>query len=198
MDATRQSTKTSKNLKKLSIPVAVVIIILILLAVFSLRKSHQTTTSATASNSLEKVSLPGPKASETVNKNYDFSLRDANGKQVSTFKYIIDSVEKRDEIIVQGKRDVAISGKTFLIVNLRIVNSYNKTIQINSRDYIRLSMNNTSDKIAADIHNDPVEVQPQSTKVTRLGFPISDSDKNLTLYVGELNGKKDTIKLNLH
>jgi hypothetical protein len=51
--------------------------------------------------------------------------------------------------------------------------------------------------LAPEIHNDPVEVQALSTKYTRLAFPIDDTYKDLTLYVGEINGHKDAIKLNL-
>ena len=162
---------------------------------FALRKSQQSGTVTTSSG---KVTLPAPSASQTLDKSFSFPLKDATGKEVSKFKYEIYSVEKRDEIIVKGKRAIAVAGRTFLIVNVKIKNDYKSTVSINARDYIRLTVNNGSDKLAADIHNDPVEVQSDSTKQTRLGFPINESDKNLTLLVvGELEGKKETIKLNL-
>jgi hypothetical protein len=105
--------------------------------------------------------------------------------------------ELRDEIIVKGKQATAIKGRTFLIVNLKITNDFDKTITINTRDYVRLTVNKNSEKLAPDIHNDPVEIQADSTKYTRVGFPIDDTDKDLTLTVGEINGPKQTIKLNL-
>lgn len=179
----------------LTIAGVVVVLLLLLIGFFALRKTSQS--SGLTSTADNKISLQKPKATQSLNKDYTFSLKDETGKDVSTFKYTITSFEKRDEIIVKGKRAVAVEGRTFLIVNLKIRNDFSKTISINARDYVRLIVNNSSDKLAADIHNDPVDVQPDSTKETRLGFPINDSDKNLTLIVGELNGKKDTIKLNL-
>jgi hypothetical protein len=71
-----------------------------------------------------------------------------------------------------------------------------KGIEINSRDYVRLIVDgNTKEMLAPEIHNDPVEAQAISTKYTRVGFPINTSDKNLVLQVGEINGPKQTIKL---
>lgn len=110
---------------------------------------------------------------------------------------VLTSAELQDEIVIKGQKANAVKGKEFLIINLKLTNNYSKTIQINTRDYIRLSVNKSDEKLAADIHNDPVEVQAISTKYTRLGFPIDETDKNLTLYVGEINGKKESITLNL-
>lgn len=182
------------NLSKLAIPLAAIVILLIIIGFFALRKSQQ---SKTVISSSGKVVLPSPSASQTLGKSFMFSLKDGTGKEVSKFKYEIGSVEKRDEIIVKGKRAMAVDGRTFLVLNIKIKNDFNRTISINAKDYIRVTVNNTSDKFAPDINNDPVEVQPDSTKSTRLALPINDSDKNLTILVGELNGKKETITLNL-
>lgn len=89
-----------------------------------------------------------------------------------------------------------------LILNVKLVNNYTKPVQISARDYVRLTVNkNTSEQLAPDIHNDPVDSQASSTKPTRVGFFINESDKDLTLsvgqYVGDGSGKKETIKLSL-
>ena len=71
-------------------------------------------------------------------------------------------------------------------------------IKINTKDFIRLSVNNNQNEwLAPDLHNDPVEVQAISTKNTRLGFPVNESDKNLVLQVGEIEGYKQQISLSL-
>jgi len=131
------------------------------------------------------------KASQKINKTFTFSI--GNTK----FTYAIDSAQLQDEIVLKGQRATAVKGKTFLIINLKIRNDNKLAAEINTRDYIRLSVNgNKSDRLAADIHNDPVLVQAISAKQTRLGFPIKDNDKNLILYVGEIEGGKQEIVIN--
>jgi len=83
------------------------------------------------------------------------------------------------------------------VLNLKITNNYNKAVQLSTRDYVRLIVDNSSDRLAADIHNDPVDVEPISTKYTRLGFPIVSDAKSLKLEVGEITGTKQTVQVNL-
>jgi hypothetical protein len=146
----------------------------------------------------EKVQLAKPLASQLINKELQFPLKDAKNKEVSKIRYIIESAEVRDELIVKGKKARAVEGRTFLVLKLKIINTFNQSIQVNARDYIRLTMNkNVADKFAADIHSDPVEVQPDSTKQSRLAFPMNEDDKDLVLFIGELSGKKEEFKLSL-
>ena len=130
----------------------------------------------------------------TLNKEFDFPLTDSTGKQVSKIKYIIQSVDERDEILVRGQKATAADGKVFLVINLKIVNDQAQTVQMNTRDYVRMSVDG-SEWLAPDIHNDPVEVQAISTKYTRLGFAIDGSVKKLTLKVGEINGTKQDVPI---
>lgn len=133
----------------------------------------------------------------SINREFFFPLFDSNGKEVGKIKYFIENAELRDEIIVKGQKATAIRGRTFLIINFKLINDSNKAVQINSRDFSRLVANgNEGDRLAADIHNDPVDVQPASTKQARIGFPINDDDKNIKLQVGEISKEKTTIDLN--
>lgn len=132
-----------------------------------------------------------------LNKTYTFPLKDASGKELGSFTYSLLSAEIRNEIVVKGSKATAIPGRTFLIINLKLVNDGNQGITVNTRDYVRLVVNNKDKELLApDVHNDPIEVQPISTKYTRIGFAINDTDKNLTLLVGELEGAKDKILIN--
>lgn len=140
---------------------------------------------------------PNIQSTQTINKDFSFPLLDEKGVKVSTIKYKITTADLEDSIIVNGQRATAVKGRTFLVINLEITNNHTQGIQINSKDYIRLQVNGQGDWIAADIHNDPVAVQAISTKITRLGFPINDTDKNLTLQVGEITGTKQFVKLNV-
>lgn len=131
-----------------------------------------------------------------LNKEYTFPLKSNKGEKVADLKFMIEKAELRDEIIVKGQRATAVKGRVFLILTVKITNEYKSRISIDTRDYVRLSVNgNEEEWLAPDIHNDPVEVQAISTKYTRLGFAINDSDKNLILSIGEINGDKDKIPL---
>src|SRR3989344_3040507 len=130
------------------------------------------------------------------NKEFLFPLKNDKGEEVAKLKYLIEKAELRDEIVVKGQRAKAIKGRTFLILNLKIANEFNQSIEIKSRDYVRLSVNGNKDEwLAPDIHNAPVEVQAISTKYTRIGFPINDTDHDLVIRVGEINGDKEEIAL---
>jgi len=183
--------KRGGNMKKF-IPLALLIIIIggvITLAGRAVVASSKKTDT--------RQTVNGPRATFTLNKDFSFPITDSKGKEVTRLKYTIESAELRDEIIVKGARATAIKGRTFLILNIKIVNDYDKGLDVNARDYVRLVVNGNENELqAADIHNDPVSVQPISTKFTRIGFPINDTDKNPTLKVGEIKGEKQTISLN--
>ena len=153
---------------------------------------------SSASGNTSKVEVMGAKASQEINREFSFPLKNDKGEEVNKIKYVIETADLRDEIIVKGQRATAVKGRTFLIIGLKITNEHNQAIQINSRDYIRLILNgNEGELLAPDIHNDPVEVQAISTKLTRVGFPINDSDRALVLLVGEINADKQKIPLEL-
>lgn len=139
-----------------------------------------------------------PKAMYDINKNFNFSLKDSTGKEVSKIKYFVGQASLQDQIIWQGERATAIQGRTFLIITLKITNDYDQGIKINSKDYVRLKIGNSNELYAPEINNDPVEVQAKSTKPTRIGFAIDDTNQPLTLIVGEIKGQKENIKLDLN
>lgn len=190
-------SKYSFSKKRLIILGLIILFIVILSFLF---KASTNSSNFSKPQSLDqRFSLPSAKASVTVNKEFSFPLKDGKGVEVSSLKYAIENAELRDQIIVKGQKASAIKGRTFLIINIKIVNDYEKSIEINTKDYVRLSVNgNDKELLAPDIHNDPVTIQAISTKYSRVGFPINDTDRNLRLKVGEINGEKQTIDLNLN
>lgn len=146
-------------------------------------------------NSKNQPEVKGANASMFIGKEFEFPLTDSKGREISKIKYLVENAELRDEIIIKGQRATSVKGRTFLIITLKITNNYEKTVNINTRDYVRLSVNDSPELLAPDIHNDPVEVQAISTKYTRVGFPINTSDTNLVLQVGEINKEKEIIEL---
>jgi hypothetical protein len=180
------------------LPFALVGVVVIIVAVLLIRNATGTTSASPVLGANDKrVDIQKPKAQQEINKDYNFPLKDQTGKEVSKFTYRIQNAELRDEIVVKGQAATAVKGRTFLIVNVKITNNFDKDISLNVKDFVRLSVNGSAEKLAPDIHNDPVNVQAISTKYTRVGFPINDTDKNLQLQVGEISGSKDTIKLTL-
>lgn len=143
-----------------------------------------------------RFTLPAAKATYEIQREIIFPLKDAKGETVSNIKYKILNTELQDQIISKGKKYTTVKGRTILILNLKITNEFDKAIEINTRDYVRLSVGMSEEWLAADIHNDPVAIQPISTKYTRLGFPINDDNKNLRLQVGEINESKEIIEIN--
>lgn len=109
-------------------------------------------------------------------------------------KYVLDSAEILKEIVVKGQTVTAVQKRAFLILNLKITNERKNGIQISTRDFVRLSSLG-EEWTAPEIHNDPVEIQAISTKFTRIGFPVNESDKRFKLKIGKIDGGKEEIDL---
>jgi len=193
----RFNSRKTKNIFKRSLKLVVpMIFIIVIVLVIRIVWINAMATKQASANS--QLTLQTPTATESINKTYSFTLKDSDGKDAGSFSYTIQSADIQKQIIVQGKPVNAVTGREFLIINLKLSNALNKGIQINTRDYIRLSTNNDlNDWLAPEIHNDPVEVQAISTQFTRVGFPIYTTDKHLLLQIGEINGKKTRIPLTI-
>lgn len=183
-----------KNLFRILLPA-----VLILVVVLGLKYAFTPGTQIQGVNTSISVADTKPLATTNVNRSFAFPLRDQKGKEVGSLTYNIENAELRKQIIVKGKRATAVDGRIFLIINLKLVNELNQGLDVNSRDYIRVTVNgNTKELFAPDIHNDPVEVQAISTKNTRVGIAINETDSNIELQVGEINGTKERIKLSFN
>lgn len=182
---------TTENVKKIALLIIPFIVIIIIVTTIARAVSNSAANATPSSTQIDK-----PVATTTLNKDFSFSLKDSTGKTVSTFTYRLLGAELDKQIIVKGTRATAVDGRIFLIINLQLTNSQNQGMQVNTRDYVRLSVNgNTKEMLAPEIHNDPVEVQALSTKFTRIGFPINTSDKKYVLRIGEIEGDKKDIPL---
>jgi hypothetical protein len=191
-----KSSEKLKSVKKTHFYIGGILIALVLVFLAG-RYFAPSTTLGEISGGDTRTAAPTPIATQELNKSFDFPLLDDKAKEVAKIKYIVESANLQDAFIYQGKTATAVKGRTFLIFNLKITNPYSKTIEINAKDYIRIKMNGSEEQLAPEIHNDPVQIQADSTKYTRIGLPINDTDKDIILLIGELDGKKETIKLNL-
>lgn len=175
-----------QNLKR--VLVVVLGVVVLVLVVRSIRVDENSEVS-------QKVEIKDATATSKLNREFSFPVRDSNGEEITQIKFVIQEAELRDEIIVKGQKATAVKGRTFLILNVKITNDFDSALEINTRDYVRLSVNGSEEWLAPDIHNDPVEVQAISTKQTRLGFPINDTDKKLRLRVGEIDSQKEEVEV---
>ncbi|OGE18340.1 hypothetical protein A3F00_00045 [Candidatus Daviesbacteria bacterium RIFCSPHIGHO2_12_FULL_37_11] len=141
---------------------------------------------------------PGALKRENINREFEFPLKDKDGKEVGKIKYGLENAELRKEILISGKKATAVSGRVFLILNIKVTNSFEKTIEISTKDYVRVSVGNSTEQLAADINNDPVKIQPISTKLTRLGFPVNEGEKKFKVFIGEISGEKTTLEVTLN
>jgi len=133
----------------------------------------------------------------SVDKSYNFSALNNQGKSNSgKIKLTMSKIEKTNQVLVNSKVYPAVNDKMFLIVNLELKNDSTQTLNIVPGDLVRLMIGSDKDnKFAPDLHNNVVPVAPISTKLDRIGFVIPIADKNFTLYIGELEGKKDEIPI---
>lgn len=129
-----------------------------------------------------------------INQSFLFDATDRFGKKLDQqIEFTITSAEKTKQIILKGKHATAVEGRTFLIVNLKLKNQNDIGAVMHTRELIRL----LPESLAPDIHNDPVEIQPIATKLTRVGFAINENAQGLQLQIGTIKGDKTTIDLNL-
>ncbi|OGM25445.1 hypothetical protein A2715_05350 [Candidatus Woesebacteria bacterium RIFCSPHIGHO2_01_FULL_39_32] len=162
---------------------------------FSFEKAISPTPTLTIAPTQTPTPSQNPTKKGELNKNFSIPLTDSSGNLVSGIEYTLTEYEITDEIRVKGQTAKAISGRKFLVINIKVDNQLDRVIEINTKDYIRLSVNNSDNWLAPDIHNDPVEVQALSTKFTRLGFAINEKDMGFELQLGKLNGQKENLLL---
>lgn len=172
--------------------IAVVLIVLVVVLV----KYNPFHSGSSSVAGVSKVAIADAKSTVQLNREFKFPLKDDKGETVGEIKYNILSAELRDEIVIKGRKATAVDGRVFLVLNLKIVNDSNKNISMNTKDYVRLTINgNDSELLAPSIHNDPVVIDAISTQPTRVGFAIGENDKDIKLKVGEIKGDKTTIDI---
>lgn len=181
---------TKKNLKVIGYALIVLVIVSgITFGIYKLLVRNKTT-------GVAQIQVAPAKATTPIGKEFTFPLKNEKGSEVSKIKYVIESAELRYEIIVKGQRARSIKGRIFLIFNLKIVNDFKQKIEIQTSDYLRLSVNDSKNAwLAPDIHSDPVAIQAISTKYIKVGFAINESDKDLILRIGEINGEKQDLEV---
>lgn len=170
--------------KKLAIGIVLLVILLVIVGV---------------RRNMRSANNPSVKSIKVqVNKNFDFIALNNLGKATgSKIKFKITDAEKTDQVSVKDQTFTAKNNKTFLIINLDLRNDETTVQNIIPGDLVRLAIFGSDDtRFAPDLHNSLVGIAAISTKSDRVGFVIPQEAKNFKLYVGELEGKKEEVKVN--
>ncbi|NTV30487.1 DUF4352 domain-containing protein [candidate division WWE3 bacterium] len=134
-------------------------------------------------------------ASKTLNKEYNFIARDAQGYFTdANINLKITTVQKQEEVLVKGNRATARNGKAFLIFEVSLKNDSNQVLYLNPLDLVRL-VESDGGKVAPQVHQGNVEVRPQSTKKSNFGFIVEHDAKDFAIQIGELDGNKDNLSV---
>lgn len=181
-------TKSILSKKKFGTILLIVIVGLLIMASVRMAISRVRNSEQLGPVSAEALTTP-------VEREFSFIVYDKDKQLSDQVRYAITIAQLTKQIIIKGQRATAVKGRIFLILNLKLVNEFDKSLFLNTRNYVRVQPSGTKDRLAPEIHNDTVEVQPLSTKITRIGLPVNETDKVFTLYVGELNGYKEEITI---
>lgn len=133
----------------------------------------------------------------TLNRNFEIPIRKSTGEATgNNLKFTLTTVDQSNRILIQGKPATARATKTFIILNLEVQNSTSDQLTVKPVDLIRLIATDGK-SFAPDVHNNEVIVEPISIKRTRVGFVVDENQSNFKFTLGEINGSKETIEVNI-
>lgn len=181
----------TKNLLPIAVVFAVLLIGAVVISSLGLLKGKNPLSQSTA-NTQTKNS----ENSVGINKEFNFPIYNKGEKTENNLKIVLTTAERSDKILVNGRPASAKDGKDFLILNLEITNPTNDKLSIRPVDFFRFVANDGK-QYAADVHNDPVKAEPISIKRTRIGYVIDEQQKTFKFLVGEVNGEKQELEINI-
>ena len=138
----------------------------------------------------------GGKPQAKINKELSVQARTRDKIRVSdaNLKVNLVNAEMANSLLVQGKRAKTREGKTFLIINMEVENTYAVPLYSFPVDLLRL-VREDDKRIAPSVHQGTVEVRPISTKKSNVGFVVDPNDKDFKLEVGEVSGEKEILEI---
>ena len=121
----------------------------------------------------------GGKPQAKINKELSVQARTRDKIRVSdaNLKVNLVNAEMANGLLVQGKRAKTREGKTFLIINMEVENTYAVPLYSFPVDIVRL-VREDGKRIAPSVHQGTVEVRPISTKKSNVGFVVDPNDKD--------------------
>lgn len=132
-----------------------------------------------------------------LSHNFEVVAKTKDGKNTNgKFPIEVTSAQTAESVLVQGQRVTARNNKEFLVLNMEISNSYNVPLYTYPVDSFRL-IDVDGKKFAPTAHQGNVEVRPQSTKTSNVGFIVPQGSKKFKVEIGELNGEKTILEFTL-
>lgn len=199
------ANRDSNNTVKILIG-GVVVTALVVGGVYFLNNSKGSTASNSSSSGQvagvqtdTKKSGNNPKV--TLNKSYSTIALDVTGKpSKNKIDMVIKNAEKSQDILIKGQPATAKNGSSFLVMQVDLQNSTNERLIISPLNLLRLIVD--GQKRAAEIYTEEVPqirgsvvVEPDSTKVTRVGFVLTPDivNKPLKLQIGDVNATDKSV-----
>lgn len=178
--------------KKFSV-IAVLAVVVIAGGLFIVSRNNSGQVAGTqTSNRVTSLESNNAKATAEVYKSFDFEAINQNQDQ-KDIKFTISTVERKDQIMVQGEVKTAPKGSDYLLVRLEIENSHSERLAMTPSDLIRLD--DAGKLFAPDYHNGNVILDPISTKKDLVSFVVKSDAKKFAFQVGELNGDKQKVEI---
>ena len=132
-----------------------------------------------------------------LSHNFEVVPKTKDGKNTNgKFPVEVTSAHKAESVLVQGQRVAARNNKEFLVLNMEISNNYNVPLYTYPVDSFRL-IDVDGKKFAPTAHQGNVEVRPQSTKTSNVGFVVLTGSTRFKVEVGELNGERTILEFTL-
>ncbi len=132
-----------------------------------------------------------------LSQKFDVVAKTQDGKTTNgKFHVEVTGTYRAPSLLVQGETVTARNGKDFVIVNMEVTNSYNVPLYIQPVDDFRL-IGADGKKFAPTAHQGNVEVRPQSTKTSNVGFVVPKSTRKFKVEVGDLNSDKVILEFSL-
>lgn len=178
--------------RKKYITLGIIAVVVVLVIVFVVARRPQTP-SMTKSSAAVLTETAKAKAVANVNRSFTFDAVNQS-KENKEVTFTITTVERKDEIKVQGETRKANKDIDFLLVRIEIENPHTQRLAIAPADLIRLQDENGK-LYSPDYHNGNVILDPISVKKDLISFVVESSSKSFTLQVGELEGEKEKVEV---
>lgn len=170
---------------------ALILVAIVILGVFAFRLATN------GSGEVDSAKALNPQTQAPINKRFEVPIRDSSGKETGDKLAItLTSIDRADQILIQGKRATARDTKQFLVINLEVENSTRNQLTVRPVDLIRL-VEADGRNYAPDVHNNKVTVEPVSIKKTRAGFVIDKDRENFKFLIGEVRGNQEVLELTI-